>query len=179
MKKMTKGIISVVLAGSMMMSLAGCANFNLITYKDFKKALEDALDMDDDDIREYKNSSVDGNETKHEVYANDGKCRYAFIEFDDADDAVDYFEEVYDEFEDTLKDDDFDGSYKKAYNENAQTGYILLNGDSDNDDFMDGKVYGGVFLKENTIVIVMANSQKSSDMEDIDAMLSAIGYPKP
>ena len=65
------------------------------------------------------------------------------------------------------------------YSESGATGYILVDGDSDNDDFMDGKCYGGIFLKENTIVIVMANSNKSSDMEDIDAMLSAIGYPKP
>ena len=179
MKNLTKGIVSVALVGSMLMSVAGCASFNLISYKDFKKALEDAVNLDDDDIREYKNSTVDGNDTKHEIYATDGKCAYMFIEFDDADDAVDYFEDVYDEFEDTVKDDDFDGSYKKAYSESSQTGYILVNGDSDNDDFMDGKCYGGIFLKENTIVVVMANSQKSSDIEDIDAVLDAIGYPKP
>lgn len=179
MKKLTKGIVSVALAGSMMMSIAGCASFNLITHKEFKSALEDALKLDDEDYTEYKNSTVNGNDTKHEVYAVDDKCRYAFIEFDEVEDAVDYFEDIYDEFEDTVNDKDFDGTYKKMYSESGATGYILVDGDSDNDDFMDGKCYGGIFLKENTIVIVMANSNKSSDMEDIDAMLSAIGYPKP
>lgn len=179
MKNLTKGIVSVALAGSIMMSVAGCASFNQITHKEFKSALEDALKMDDGDYTEYKNSSVGGDDTKHEVYAVDGKCRYAFIEFEDVDDAKDYFEDIYDEFEDTIKDDDFKGSYKKAYSDSSATGYILVDGDSDNDDFMDGKCYGGIFLKENTIVVVMANSNKSSDMDDIDAMLSAIGYPKP
>ena len=65
MKKLTKGIVSVALAGSMMMSIAGCASFNLITHKEFKSALEDALKMDDSDYTEYKNSTVNGNDTKH------------------------------------------------------------------------------------------------------------------
>lgn len=180
MKNFVKGAVSAVLAGSMMLSIAGCANFNLITYKDFKNALEEALEMDDDEYREYKNSSVSGSDTKHEVYANDGNCRYAFIEFDDAEDAFDYFEDIYDEFEDTIEDKDFDGNYKKGLVEGSSaSGYILVNGDSDNSEFIDGKCYGGIFLKENTIVIVMANSNKSKDMDKIDAMLNAIGYPKP
>lgn len=179
MKSIVKGIAAIVLAGSVMLSVAACANFNLLTYKEFKSALEESLEMDDDDYTVRKKGTYEGYEIKHSVAAIKGKCRYMFVEFDDQDDAVEYFEDVYDIFEDAIKDEEFDGNYKKAYSESSATGYILVDGKSDATKFIDGKCYGGIFLKENTIVVVMANSQKSSDIEKIDAMLDAIGYPKP
>ena len=179
MKKGTKSVIAAILTGAMIMSIAGCANFELITHKQFKKALEDAAKIDEDEIRETKDDKYEGADVKRRIVATDGKCVYSYIEFDDAEDAYDTFSEIYDDFTDAVEDDEFDGSYRKGINENSGTGYILVNGDSDNEDFIDGKCYGGIFLKENTFVVVLANSQKSKDMDKIDAVLDAIGYPKP
>ena len=179
MKSLVKSIAAVVLAGSMMLSVAACANFNLLTYKEFKSALEESQNMEDDDYTVRKKGTYEGYDIKHSVAAIKGKCNFMFVEFDDQDDAVDYFEDVYDAFEDALKDEEFDGNYKKSYSESSVTGYILVDGKSEAAKFINGKCYGGIFLKENTVVVVMANSQKNSDIEKIDAMLDAIGYPKP
>ncbi|SCW57528.1 hypothetical protein SAMN02910456_01934 [Ruminococcaceae bacterium YRB3002] len=179
MKTGFKGVVAAVLTGAIIMSVAGCVSFEQISNKEFKKALTGAGKIDEEEITEVKDATYEGADLKRKIIASDGKCLYSYMEFDDKDDAFDAFKDIYDDFGDAVDDDDFDGKYSKGISESSYSGYLLVDGDSDDKDFVDGKCYGGIYYKEDTIVIVMANSQKTKDKDKIDAVLDAIGYPKP
>lgn len=179
MKKF-KALAAGLMAGVMLFSLAGCANFKATDEKTFKNALEDVFDLEEDDdyyVYEDDDTWIDDCDTS--IYAYDSDCYLVFLEFDDPEDAYDYFEDVYyDDFEDMIKDKDFDGRYKMSANEKSSTGYITFDGDADSD-FADDDIYGGIYCKDGILVIAMAWSDKNSDKEDINEFLKAIGYPKP
>lgn len=181
--KTFKRVMSVMLIAVMMLSLAGCVMFGKCTEKKFIKALEDVAKLDDDEYTELEDDDLDyyynsSDDCEYCVYGYDGDCYYDYMTFEDADAARDYFEDhYYDDAQDMFEDDDFDGSHRIGSSGNSA--YILLNGDSDSDDFYDGDLYGGFFLKDDTIVIVLAFSDSKSDVNDIKDFLSAIGYPKP
>ena len=171
MKKFVKSLVSTMLIGSMLFSFAGCSvKFDAVKAKDFKKALEDAMDIDDDDYSDY-----DWDDSRNIWYYHKD-IRIDYYQFDDADDAYDYFEDLYDEWEDTLDDGDFDGKHKEKFKDDATSGYILLNGESDNDDFYEGDIYGGIYFVDDIIIIAVCRSDKQKDMDKIDALLDAIGY---
>ena len=178
--KKVKALAAGLLAGVMLFSMVGCANFKATTEKDFKKALEDELDLEeDDDYYVYEDDYTWIDDCDTAIYAYKKNAVFAFYEFDDPEDAADYFEDVYyDDFEDMIKDKDFDGKYAMSYNEKAATGYITFNGDADSD-FADDDIYGGVYCKDGILVVAMAYSDKSSDIDNVNAFLKAIGYPKP
>lgn len=180
MKKF-KALAAGLMAGVMLLSLAGCANFKATDKKSFEKALEDELDLDeDDDYYVYEDDYTWIDDCDTAIYGYDGRCYYVFLEFDDPEDAFDYFEDVYyDDFEDMIKDKDFEGKHAMSINEKASTGYMTFDGESDSDDFYDDDIYGGVYCKDGIIVVAIAVSDKNSDKEDINAFLKAIGYPKP
>lgn len=178
--KKVKAIVAGLLAGVMLFSMVGCANFKATDEKAFKKALEDELDLEEDDdyyVYEDGDTWIDDCDTM--IYAYKKNAVFGFLEFDDEEAAADYFEDYYyDDFEDMIKDKDFDGKYAMSYNDKAGSGYITFNGDADSD-FADDDIYGGVYCKDGIIVVAMAYSDKSSDIDNVNAFLKAIGYPKP
>ena len=101
---------------------------------------------------------------------------FAFYELDDEDDAVEMFEKEYDQYIDSIDEDVFDGSHKESFDEKAATGYILIDGENED---TGRSIYGGIFLKENTIVTAMAMSGEDKDIDRVAGVLDAIGYPKP
>lgn len=167
-----KKAMSLTLIMAMALSLTACGkSFKAISKKDFEKGLK-AIKLDDDIEEEDDEDELDDDMTYEALVYADNQA-YRFMEFEDEDAAFDYFEEnYYDEFEDYLEDDEFEG--EESHKLKKDTGYILFNGEEDGDD-----VYGGVFLKGNTIVVAEAGSTKKSAKKDIDAFLKAIGYPKP
>ena len=176
MKGLYKGIISAALIGTMLMSAAGCTKFEVIGYKDFRAALEDEAGIDESSCSTGKDRRHDGYEMKRYIEGEKGNCEFAFYEFDKEKDAVEYFEKQYDEFLDAVEDDDeFEGSHKESFDEDSATGYIIFDGEVEEN----GRVYGGIYLKENTIVSAMSVGSKDKDIERIDGVLDAIGYPKP
>lgn len=180
MKKF-KALTAGLMAGVMLFSLVGCANFKATDKKSFENALEDVLDLEEqDDYWEYEDEDTWIDDCDTVVYAYDGDCYYSFYEFDDPEDAADFFEDnYYDDFEDMIKDGDFEGKHVMSYNEKNSTGYITFSGESDSDDFFDDDIYGGVYCKDGIVVVAIAASDKKSDIEDVNAFLKAIGYPKP
>jgi len=180
MKNFTKVIGSVLLIGSMALSVAGCAGFSAITARDYKSAIKAVTDLKSSDISIEDDTVVNKKDARTTLRAKEGDCYYGFIEFEEIDDATDYFEdEVYDSFLDMIEDKDFDGNYRETYSKSAATGYVLVDGEGEAEGDFKGDVYGGVFLKDNTIVIAMAKSGKNKDKDKIDAVLDQISYPKP
>ncbi len=172
--KNVKKVLSVAMVASMVFSMTACGkSFKAISKKDFKKGLK-AIELDEDmeeleDDLEYYGFD----DTEYVAMAEDDEQMYIFIEFEDAEVAKEYFEdEFYDDFEDAIEDEDIDGKYSYKISDNS--GYILVNGEND-----DEEMYGGIFFKDNILVAAVADSTKKSDMKDIDAFLEEIGYPKP
>lgn len=174
MKKI-KNVVAVMMTAVMLFSMTGChKNIKEISKKDFKNALEDELDVDSDDISDWSDD-----DEKCYIYISDDYVQsYIFIEFDDEDDAADAFEDYYDDFEDVKDDDDFDGS-SSAYISDS-TGYILFDGETDDDKFLEeSEIYGGIYHRGAVLVVAYSADGGKSDNKDIDTFLSAVGYPKP
>lgn len=180
--KNCKKILSAILVATMALSLVGCSSMKAIGKKDFKNALKE-LKLDDD-MREIEEESdlewygYDDDDIEYYASAYDDEQYYLFIQFEDTEAAHDYFEdEFYDDVMDMKEDKDFDGKLKTKLSKSS--GYIILNGESDSKGFGKGDIYGGIYFKDNVIVVALANSNKKSDIKDINAFLKAIGYPKP
>jgi len=171
-----KKVMAIALVAAMMLSVAACGkNYKVVDKKTFKSALEDVADFDDDQIYDYEDY-YDGAE--HDLDCWDDNIRYEYIQFEDNEAAMEFFDDYYyDGFEDMIEDGDFEGRRSSAHSNTSA--YILVNGESDSDDFFDDDIYGGFFCKEDTVVIVYAISDRDRDMEAVDEFLSAIGYPHP
>ena len=76
-----------------------------------------------------------------------------------------------------MDDKDFDGRTSSRLTDDE--GYILVNGESHSDDFFDDDIYGGIFCKEDVVVIVIVRSDRDRDIDTVNEFLSAIGYPHP
>lgn len=113
------------------------------------------------------------------------------FEFDDEDDAYDYFTEmIYEEFEDIKEDKHFDGNIRMANSEGF--GYVLVDADYDeevyfgdisyarNVDFDFEHLYGGVYYIENTVCIIMNyNKGKDREISELNEVLEALELPQP
>lgn len=174
--KSFKKFMSVALVASMALSFTGCGkSFKAINKKDFEKGLK-AIKLDDD-MLEYEDESVSSflyDDAEYAAMATDDDQMYMFIEFEDEEAAKECFEEeFYEDLEDALEDEEFDG--KESHKLKKTSGYIIINGDNEEE----GDVYGGIYLKDNIMVVALAHSTKKSDKKDVDAFLKEIGYPKP
>lgn len=194
MKKF-KALISVALISSVLFGATGCGvkKFEATDKKAFKNALEDVLDLDDDDYNSVSDPTsiysysyvspfldgmdlLDDYEIKMDIEYVDGDNHYYFIEFKDEDDALEFFEDnIYDTFEDVKEDKDFKGKSFTLLNET--TGYVIVNGESDSDDFFEDDIYGGFYVQDGIFVAVYTLSDKDSKIEDINEFLAAIEYP--
>lgn len=171
--KVLKTVVCSALVATMLFCMVGCVSVKAVKKKDFKNALEDVADFDDDEYYEYDDYDSDIDYT---VFAYEGNAYYDYSIYGDEDDALDAFEDIYDDFQDMKEDKDFDGSLRMGLS--GSTGYILFNGEADGRDY-DGDMYGGIYLKDDVVIIVYAHSDRKSDIKDINAFLSAIGLPKP
>ncbi len=174
--KMMKKVISVALLGAMALSIAGCGkNYQVVSKKDFIDALEEVCDLDEDDWYDY---TTYYSHSEHDIDCYDGDFHYEWIQFDSNAHAMDFFEDrFYENYEDMMDDKDFDGRTSSRLTD--EEGFILVNGESHSDDFFDDDIYGGIFCKEDVVVIVIVRSDRDRDIETINDFLSAIGYPKP
>ena len=175
--KTMKKVLSIALVGAMMLSVAACGkgNYKIVDKKTFKNALEDVADFDSDEIHDYEDY-YDGAE--HDLDCWDGNIRYEYIQFEDNEAAMDFFDDYYyEDFQDMVDDHDFSGTRFSSHTNTSA--YIIINGESDSDDFFDDDIYGGFFCKEDTVVLVYAISDRQRDMDAVDEFLSAIGYPHP
>ena len=177
MKNLFKGIVSAALIGTMMLSAAGCVRFSVIDYDDFVDALEEEASLKKSACTKGTNRRHEGYQMTRYIEGEKGNCMFAFYELDDEDDAVEMFEKQYDNYIDNLdNDEDFSGTHKEDFDEDSATGYILIDGENEDSG---ATVYGGIYLKENTIVMAMAMNGKDKDVDRVKGVLGAIGYPKP
>lgn len=180
--KNIKKILSVVMIVTMMTSLVACKSFKAIDYKVFKNAVDEVYGEEpikySEDMFEYAGYDEYDLDRNYYYYIDNGILEY--YKFDDEEGAREFFEDYYyDEFEDMIEDDDFEGNRSNGLSNSR--GYIIVNGECDGSDFWEDidEAYGGIYWVDNIVVVAMMDSDKKSDIKDMDAFLDEIGYPAP
>lgn len=184
--KNLKKIVAAVLVSVMAFSLAGCSfgKVTAVSMKDFKKAVkavgdddvEDSYyEIDEDEIEDWYRSYE-----KDDIIGVAGATDYDdlgfdYYQFEDADAAADYFEDLYDDFQDVKDDDDFDGKYKCSLGKSQ--GFIIFDGELDDTDFGDDFMIGGIYWADDMIITCYCTSDKKKDVEKYNAFIDALGYP--
>lgn len=186
MKKL-RGLIALVLAGATMLSVAGCSGVKRIDDEDkFLEVLKNSAGIKKKDmmVRD-KNTTYDGEDVEYLTFTEDGSNSYCYIRYEDADDAMDAFENKYDSFDDILDDNDFDGSHKKMLSKDQ--GYLVLDGDIEEGITFDGmtffesdtEYYGGYYVNGNVYIEVYCINGSKRDKEKVNAVLKELGLPNP
>ena len=149
----------------------GLGGFAKISASDFETVLADCSDIDEDDIDTYEGSMY-----TMVTYYYDDYC-ILYYEYDDEEDAADYFEDTYEDYLDMIEDGGFEGNHSEYMDDTC--GYILIDGESFTDNFLDDDLYGGIYYAENTYLIILTTSHDQNKENTIDQILNAIGYPNP
>lgn len=168
MKKLHKAMV-LILAFSLVFSLAGCSSKTAITADKFEEIMEDegydvtggsGDDFDSDfDIDEVSLATKDGD---HPLVI--------FVDFGSLNDAKDYFKKTVDDKNDTIKDEDLDaktttkssGDYEK-FTEKGESEY-------------GSDAYSVMIRIKNTILIVYTDADSSSDVKAVEDIVSKLGY---
>ena len=187
MKKLR--ILTATIIAVLTLSLAGCANFKVIDDEDvFFDALDNAVGIDEDETQHNKNVTVNGDKAEYVIHVKDGDNYYTYIRFKKEDDAMDYFDEFYDDFEDIKEDQDFTGSHSASmgkvkgsvtFNGELESGSALFLYRNDVFFYEDTEIYGGVYVNKNVYIEAYSIDGSKRDKEKISTFLKEIGFPKP
>lgn len=180
--KNIKKILSVVMIVAMMVSLVSCKSFKVVDDGDFEDAIEEIYD---EEVMEISGDDIENsgrNEYDIEKFLSliDEDVSIAYVEFEDEEAALDFFEDkYYKDFEDMIDDGDFEGSHSSGLNNSR--GYILFEGEADGEGEWEDtdEIYGGIYWTENMVILAIANSDKKSDIEDMNEFLDMLGLPTP
>jgi len=186
MKKL-RGLIAAVLVFATALSATGCTGIKYIENEDiFIDALDSAAGISKKEIRiREKRTTYNGQDAEYLIFAEDGDNNYLYVRYEDEDDAMDAFEDFYEDFEEVLGDKDFDGSNVRSISKTK--GSVVINGDFEDGielsgfaKFMDDtEFYGGVYVNKNVLIKVYSLDGSKRDKEKITNFLKEIGLPKP
>lgn len=184
MKKM-RAVIASLLVCATLISFAGCARVKLIDDEDiFFDALDNAAGIEEDETAHAKSTTFNGDKAEYVIQAKDGDNTYTYVRFKKADDAIEYFEDAYDSFNDAVKDKEFEGSHSMAISK--KSGWITFNGDIEKGSRVgtkylssDSEIFGGVYLNQNVYIEVYSIEGSKRDKEKISAFVKELGFPKP
>lgn len=182
-----KSFVSTVLAFSLCLSVSACKHdkkFDKLDVDSFRQILEnnqiEYIDLRDSEYEkiEITDQATDDIELsipcgERALLGFSGEdVYYSLIEFDDTSCAHEYFEQTYNYLQ--TKRDAYGLKKDMDMKLDENSGYILV--DANCNEF---KRYGGYFLKENTVVIVVSLAYTYSYQGLVDKFLDLIDYPKP
>lgn len=187
-----KRVMAATLSVAMIAAVTGCSKieFSTIKAKDFAKALEkvdiEELDWDDywwedqtyftasgDDVPSKYRSDYDGDIVAVVDGQGDDGTEYLFLQYEDEDDAHDYFEQIYDLFSDAKEDKEISGSIRMSLTDD--TGYVLVNGEIEIDGD-DVDVYVAVYFVDDIYVSCVSYDADDDVIEEVNTVLDEIGY---
>ena len=187
--KRLKVVAASVMACVSLFSYTGCSSFKVIDNEDvFFNALTDVAGIKKKETIHEKNYEVNGDDVEYFIYTGDGDNFYTYIRFEEDDDAMDYFDIFYQDFEEIKEDEEFDGS--SSMSEGKTRGMVTFNGEVGKDNglnfyhmnkhfFEDTEIYGGVYVNKNVYIEVYSADGSKRDKEKIDKFLKQLGFPKP
>ena len=175
-------ITSVVCA--LVLAVSGCGaknNAMAEIAQDFGGTLQDKLGASADDIHsedasEFHNANA--YEGTYYICTDSDMPTLESRVYNDADEAREYFEEIYDIFTQAFGDG-FDGDCQYALNDNS--GYIVVDGSLSGsnifgDRYMSGEeLYAGLYYYDNAVIVIAPrNDAGNSEVEDV---ISRLGLP--
>lgn len=188
MKKL-RALIATILVFATALSIAGCSGFKVIDDEDvFFDALDNAVGIDEDETIHGKNVTVNGDKAEYIIHVKDGDNYYTYIRFKKEDDAMDYFDEFYDDFGDVCSDKEFDGARSASmtkvkgsviFNGELESGALLKLYANDLYFYKDAEIYGGVYVNQNVYIEAYSVNGSKRDREKIDKFLKELNFPKP
>ena len=184
MKKM-RAIIASFLAVATLFTFTGCSSFKVIDDEEvFFDALDEAVGIDEDETLHVKNTKVNGDKAEFLIQAKDGDNYYYYVRFKKDDDAMDYFDEFYEDFDELFAEKEFDGSHAMSITKTR--GAVTFSGEVEvgstigNKHYTSGsEIYGGIYVNKNVYIEVYSVNGSKRDKEKIDTFLKTLGFPKP
>ena len=175
MKSWSK-VLVLFLCSVFLFSLVGCSGKSLkvIDSGDFEDVMDDMdyyVTIEDDE--DYLSK---GQEEAGYAYDEDYEYYVIFAQYEDEEDAVEEFDDMYDDLKDAKEDEEFDGSYKKTTGKNYQKCVVNGEFDDSNSSFPEDSTYTVVFQIENTLIVVMAYDNGKSDVKEVDKIVKELGY---
>lgn len=168
-----KGIVSVLLIGTMALSLCACGSKE-IAPKDFKSIIKDALDCEKSEISE-SDGYADYMETYIRYTGEDSeKYSISYIEYEDEVAAKYFFDSELNNIEFKKSHDQINGKVKTSKTSITIDAEVTQGYDGDDEDY-----YGGTYLAGPYIVSVHTYTGKDKDKDVIDEVIKALGYSKP
>lgn len=166
------------------LAVSGCAaktNAMAELAQDFGGTLQDKLGASADDIRATDASEMqnaNAYEGTYYIYTDGDMPSVECRVYDNADEARESFEEIYDIFTQAYGEN-FDGECQYALNDNS--GYIVVDGSLAGSNIFGGRymsgeeLYAGLYYYDNAVMVVMPrNDAGNSDVEDT---ISRLGLP--
>ena len=184
-----RSVIAVILAAATILAFTGCSGFKAIKdEKIFFDALDNAVSIDKGDTRHDKGVVINGDKAEYLIYANDGDNFYTYIRFKKANDAMDLFDDFYQDFEDIKDDGDFEGSHSMSYGKTS--GSVIFNGELEGNTaigfyrmnqyfYDDTEIFGGVYVNDNVYIEAYSVNGSKRDKEKITNFLKELKFPKP
>jgi hypothetical protein len=160
----------LILAFTLVFSLAGCSDKKTITADEFKNIMEDEdFDVTDGSSDDLVFNDYDIDEVRNAT-KNDPSTVFVFIVFGSVADAKDSFKSTVNLEKEKIKEADLDvktttkssGNYEKF----TEKGEIY-----------DGlEAYTVIIRIENTVLIAFVDGNSQSDVKAVDAIVSKLGY---
>ena len=187
--KRLKAIAASFLACATMISATACGGFKVIDDEDvFFDALDNAVSIDEDETYHQKSTTLNGDKVEYIIYTGDGDNFYTYIRFKKENDAMDMFDDFYQDFEEAKDDEDYKGSHTMSMTKTR--GYVVFNGEIEKDSllnffhvnqyfFEDSEIFGGVYVNGNVYIEAYSVNGSKRDKEKITNFLKELGFPKP
>ena len=192
-----KRILAASISALMLISFAGCDMFTTtkidvdsldeIDEDEWIDALEE-IGLTESDYIAYGNDSFsfpDGKSFKieYEVDAETDNCCYYYSRLPNTEEAEALFEYYEDIYSDVLSNTGGQFSGTKGYDSTDDSGYIVLNGEFEEDDGY-CPYYDILIWKDDVVVMAyLINIDSNTDVavgkKEIGEFLDALGYPKP
>ncbi len=162
--KRTHKIMIMVLAFTLILSLTACGK-KPIDIKKFKDVLEDKFDFEVEKI-----SSAEKDIDKiYSVKDEDSDYIAYYMLYEESDDAQEKIEEYIENIEESIEDDEFDGTIKVSGSGKYKK--VVSKGEYDS-----GDRYAVAIRTDNLVIIVGVKSDNDKHVDKVNDIVKALGY---
>lgn len=183
--KKVRAIIAALMACITLFSLTSCAGFKVVDDEDvFFDALDKVVSIEKEETRYEKNTRFSGSKVEYLIEAKSGDNTYRYVRFKKEDDAMDFFDDMYQNVDTIIAEKEFKGNHKIS--ESKTRGTISLDGEVEyglelKDVYVSGDTdfYGTICVNKNVFIQVYSLNGSKRDKEKINNVLKELGLPKP
>ncbi len=162
--KMTKKILVLVLAFTMILSVAACSKKPIDEDK-FEEVMEDKFDFEVEEGA----TSKDIDEAFY-AYDEDNDYYVTYTLYEDADEAEDVMDDYIDDIEEAKEDEDFEGKITKTGSGKYKK--VTVKGEDEDA----GDMYAVLIRSDKMIIMIGTQSVKDKRVDQVNKIVKALGY---